>query len=344
MKRKIIFHIGLEKTGTDSFQRFCKNNSPLFRHSSVLYPTQSLAFSKYNHEPLVACYLPYTPFGISTSGQQRVSVLRSLMAEINHDSADTILISAEHFSSRFSEIEIRQLASDFADYDCRVAVVVRDHLSRMYSSYCQSVLSGSHMTVDEFCDVNFHPDCRYTRYKETILLWEHVFGKENISVFCYRSGRSIIPDLCKTLVSSSIPLGAVASYWDNKSIGLGPTETLRLVNKAMARLPGASTNYATWLLLRHARRGIGKLLAVVAGYRPTAPRLMTRRNQCRLKEIAEVDCDWLEKHYGVRLPDHLTGQGRPGDPAESKLDLSDIDMSELGAPRPPKAGDGPSPP
>jgi hypothetical protein len=63
-----------------------------------------------------------------------------------------------------------------------------------------------------------------------------------------------------------------------------------------------------------------------------------------IREIAEADCDWLEKHYGVRLPDHQTGQGWPGDPTESQLDLSEIDMSELGAPRPPTAGDGPSPP
>jgi hypothetical protein len=319
MKRKIIFHIGLEKTGTDSFQRFCKDNYQLLKQYSVLYPIQSFAFYKVNHEPLVACYLPYEVFGIATSVHQRVAVLRSLMTEFHKESAETILISAEHFSSRFSETEIRQLASDFADYDCRIAVVVREHSSRMYSAYCQSVLSGSHMTIDEFCDSTFHPNCRYARYKETIVSWEHTFGKENICVYCYRPGESIIPVLCQNLVSPSMPLGTAASYWDNKSIGLRPTETLRLVNKAMARLPGATTNYPTWLLLRYTRRGIGKLLAIAARYQPKASlRLMSKRNQCRLREIAEADCDWLERHYRVRVPDPWTG---------SKQGSYEIDMS-----------------
>jgi len=64
MKRKLIFHIGLEKAGTGSFQRFCKEHQELLKEHSVLYPTKGPAFFKnYNHAPLVACYLPYRDFG-----------------------------------------------------------------------------------------------------------------------------------------------------------------------------------------------------------------------------------------------------------------------------------------
>jgi hypothetical protein len=139
-------------------------------------------------------------------------------------------------------------------------------------------------------------------------------------------------------------LATAGPYWDNKSIGLGPTETLRSVNEMMTRLPGASTNYATWLLLRYARRSMGKLLAIAASYRPKAPsRLMSERNRQRLREIAESDCNWLEEHYGVRLTGPETEKGRPGDHYQSGLGLAEIDTGEV-APRPPTVGDRPSTP
>ena len=273
---------------------------------------RSFAFAKYNHEPLVACYLPYPDFSISKSREARISVIQSLRTEIDADIADTILISAEHFSSRFTELEIIKLATDFSDYDCRIAIVVREHGLRIYSAYCQSILSGSHMTIDEFCDANFHPSCRYARYKETVGLWDHVFGKENVSVFCCNPGENVIGILCRNLVSPSMPLATSRSYWDNRSIGLGPAETLRTVNEVIARLPGAATSYPTWFLLRHVRRSLGKLLVIVADLKPSGPlRLMSERNRCRLGQIAEADWIWLKEHHGVPLPDPGTGMTVP---------------------------------
>jgi hypothetical protein len=307
MKRKLIFHIGLEKTGTDSFQRFCKEHHKLLKEYSVLYPMKSSNFFKnYNHAPLVACYLPHHDFGLRSSGQARTMVLRSLMAEIDDDDSDTILISAEHFSSRFGDMEIGQLASDFADYDCRIAVVVRDHGSRLYSAYSQTVLSGRDMTLDAFCDEVFHPNAHYMRYAKTIVAWERVFGRKNVSVFCYLPGKNIIPVLCENLISSGMPLSAIKSYWDNRSAGPGPTERLCQVNRAMARVSVGSSSFAGWLVLRYARGGIAKVLTWLDGRRHEARWRLSSHNQERLSEIAKADRVWLETHYGVHLPDQAT--------------------------------------
>jgi hypothetical protein len=307
MKRKLIFHIGLEKTGTDSFQRFCKEHHGLLKEYSVLYPTKNSNFFKnYNHAPLVACYLPHHDFGVRSSGQAKTMVLQSLTAEIDEDCSDTILISAEHFSSRFGDVEIGQLASDFADYDCRIAVVVRDHVSRLYSAYSQTVLSGRGMTLDEFCDEVFHPHASYMRYARTILAWERVFGRKNISVFCYLPGKNIIPVLCENLISSALPLSKIESYWDNRSAGPGPTERLCRMNRAMARVPVGSSSFAGWLVLRYARGGIAKALTWLDGRRQEDRWRLSPQNQQRLGEIAEADRVWLETHYSVRLADQST--------------------------------------
>jgi hypothetical protein len=54
---KVIFHIGLEKTGTTSFQRFCTRNARRLLKHNVLYPKRSSAFHALNHTPLTASYL-----------------------------------------------------------------------------------------------------------------------------------------------------------------------------------------------------------------------------------------------------------------------------------------------
>jgi len=154
-------------------------------------------------------------------------VLGSLIAEIEAEESDTVLISAEHFSSRFGDRETRQLASDFADYDCRIAVVLRDHCSRIFSAYSQTALSGRNITLDEFCHEIFQPHSRYVLYAETIQLWERAFGRNNTSLFCYSPGENIVQVLCGSLLSSAMPLPSMESYWDNRSLGPGPTERLR---------------------------------------------------------------------------------------------------------------------
>jgi hypothetical protein len=304
-KTRVTFHIGLEKTGTDSFQRFCTEQRTLLRQHGVLYPTASLAFGEYSHEPLVACYLGYRDPSIHASGRDRPEVLRSLMAEIADAGVEHVLISGEHFSSRFKEPEIERLATDFSGFDCHIAVVVREHRARLYSAYSQAVLAGRHMTLDAYCDEVFNPDNRYMRYAETISAWERVFSRENLSVFCHARGQDIIPVLCNALFPAGLPLPQSRSYWDNLSIGPGPTEWLRRVNHAIARIPGTA-NPAVRDVLYQPRRRLARLFARIN--RNGEPRLwqLTERNSRRLDEIVAIDSAWLEKHHGIRLSDATT--------------------------------------
>jgi hypothetical protein len=304
-KTRVIFHIGLEKTGTDSFQRFCTEQRTLLRQHGVLYPTVSLAFGEYSHEPLVACYLNYRDPSIHSSGRDRPEVLRSLMTEIVDVGVEHVLISGEHFSSRFREPEIERLAADFSTFDCRIAVVVRQHRARLYSAYSQAVLAGRHMTLDAYCDEIFHPDNRYMRYAETIGAWERAFGRENLSVFCHARGEDVIPVLCGALFPAGLSLPQSKSYWDNLSIGPRATEWLRRVNHAVASIPGTA-NPAARSALYQPRRRLARVFARINPNRD--PRLweLTECNRRRLSEVIEIDNAWLEKHHGIRLDDAAT--------------------------------------
>jgi hypothetical protein len=298
VKRKITFHIGCEKTGCYSFQIFCTRYAELLRQHSVVYPTRSLAFGDRNHAPLAACYLDYDDYSIRSSGRPRLDVLNSLLAEIGEAEDGDILISAEHLSSRFREREICQLASDFADFDCRIAVVVREHQARLFSAYDQSVRSGRDLTLVAYCDEVLHPDNWYMRYATTIGAWEGVFGRENITVLCYLPDEDIVSVLCNALISTDPALVELDSRWENRSIGPTATKWLRRANSVISRVLQTRLP-ALRDVLAVPRRGFvflaRKLATDAQGWH------LSEQNLRRLNAIAAADNDWLQSHYSVRL-------------------------------------------
>jgi hypothetical protein len=296
MKRKITFHIGFEKTGNYSFQRFCAKNASLLNQHDVLYPIKSLAFDEHNHAPLVASYLDYDDFTIRSSGQPRPVVLRSVLAEIAAAENNDVLISAEHLSSRFRDREIFELAADFADFDCRV--VVREHRARFFSAYNQSVRSGRDVTLEAYCDEVFHPSNWYLRYATTIGAWERAFGTKSITVLCYSADHDIVPVLCSALISPDLAFHAAKADREHLSIGPGVTEWLRRANSAIGRIPGAA-HPAIQKALRAPRRGLVGLARKLD--RDTRPWQLSERNWQRLNEIAAFDNDWLKTRYGIQL-------------------------------------------
>jgi hypothetical protein len=308
MKRKITFHIGFEKTGTYSFQTFCTKHAELLRRYSVVYPTRSWAFGDRNHAPLAACYLDYDDFSIRSSGKPRADVLRALLAEIGEAESGRILISAEHFSSRFREREIRQLAADFADFDCRIAIVVREHRARLFSAYSQSVRSGRDMTLEAYCDEVLHPSNWYMYYATTIGAWEGVFGRGNVTVLCHLPDEDIVPVLCNALISPDPALLALDSRRENQSLGPSATEWLRRANSVIRRVPKTRLP-AFQTALGAPRRGFvclaRKLEPDAQGWQ------LSERSLQRLNEIATADNDWLQSNYGVRLPVPSNSAGSP---------------------------------
>ena len=306
-RQRVIFHIGLEKTGTTSFQEFCTDQKLLLKHHGVLYPTASWAFRKYNHAPLVSCYLDYRDFSMASSGRRRGDVLRSLNEEISRSGLGTVLISSEHLSSRFREAEIAKLRADFSAFDCRIAVVVRDHRARLFSAYTQTILSGRHLNFDEYCTEVFHPDNRYLRYAPTIAAWEQSFGHENINVLCYSPTHDIVQRLGTALVAPDLPVTEAFSYRTNIAMNQRAAERLRHFNAAIAHLPGFS-HPAARRFLQVPRRGMAQLLSWIFSAERTHHWVLSEPNLRRLNDIADADSLWLNERYNIDLYEeaHLT--------------------------------------
>ena len=53
---RLILHIGLEKTGSTSFQAYCTENRQRLAAVGALYPANAACFLNFNHAPLAASY------------------------------------------------------------------------------------------------------------------------------------------------------------------------------------------------------------------------------------------------------------------------------------------------
>ncbi len=301
---KVIFHIGLEKTGTTSFQRFCTRNARCLVKHNVLYPKRSSAFHALNHAPLTASYLHsenhddfYLRSTITSS-----EMVKSLKREIEDSGVEIVIISSEHLSSRFRAPKIEKLADDFNEYDCHVVIALRDHLSRLFSSYSTHVMSGSYQTLDEYAEWVLLPDNLYMRYADTIRLWEASFGRDNVIVFDYNEASNVIYSILSRIGLLHLRNKLTDDHKCNASLDANVTEALRLINIAN-RSESAyrrNTAYIEFIKLNYIRSVLKKKLQAQSMCQSMCSHWrLSQPYRKQLLDIAEDDALWLAKHYAM---------------------------------------------
>jgi hypothetical protein len=297
---KIIFHIGLEKTGTTSFQRFCTRNARRLIKHNVLYPKRSSAFHALNHAPLTASYLlsesPDDFYLRSTLTSSEM--VKSLKREIEASGVEKVIISSEHLSSRFRAPQIAKLAEDFNEYECRVVIALRDHLSRLFSSYSTRVMSGSDQTLDEYAEMVLKPDNLYMRYADTIRLWEGSFGRDNVIVFDYNEASDVIYSILSKIGLLHLRNRLTDEHKYNASLDANVTEALRLINIANRSESAYSSRiaYLEFIKLQYVRSLLTKKLQAQSNWSHWR---LSQPYRKQLLDIAETDALWLAKHYAI---------------------------------------------
>ncbi len=307
-KPQIIFHIGLERTGTTSFQRFCHDHRRALLARGVLYPTNNLAFARAsrNHASLVAAYIKeyqYIDLDMTTSWRCREEVASSLRREIETVGAPRTLISAEHMSSRFPRRQIEMLANDFADFDIRVAVVLREHFSRIRSAYSSTIRAGRALTFAQYLDELLLPANWYIRYAATLAPWAETFGRDKIDLFWRGDGVDIVEVLARRFIAADLPLCAVSEYRDNAAQSARILEAMRAINETLIKDARAGAqSRAKHELLAFARSHA--LNALAAKEQPAVARELSldAPHAAALGEIVEDDRRWLLENYGLEAP------------------------------------------
>jgi len=210
-----VLHIGCEKTGTSSIQRFLSVNRPRWRKEGVLYPVcgGSLHGGSQWGFAAVARDEPWETdmgkhLGIASLEDQKAfteKLREDLVSEIiQHRKITRMIVSCEHFHSRLrTREEISRLKEFFSPLceNFRVIMNFRRQDRVALSLYATHLKSGN-PAPQPFLPALDLPETYYFRYDEVFQNWTEVFGVESIRPAIFDSSTAkasaIFKDFCAT--------------------------------------------------------------------------------------------------------------------------------------------------
>lgn len=238
----LYLHIGTEKTGTTSVQRFLRTNRTLLAEHSILYPS---APGRENHMGLTAAAIRERRSGgdvreiyglnsVEDVRRFRETLRDTLKAEVEAAPYTKAVMSGEHCSSRLvHEDEVAWLQEFLQQFFSKVYIVVylRRQDDFFLSTYSTTVKGGS--TSPMALPTGENLNRRYDFWQLTSR-WANVFGRDQIICRKYeKSGLkndSIVEDvLSVTGIPEDLPF-----VWPerlNESLDAESLEFLRLFNR-----------------------------------------------------------------------------------------------------------------
>lgn len=242
---KVVLHIGTEKTGTTSIQHFMSQNRTALLAKGVLYP--NLGSRKDAHFDLVNSVHPLDNGGrhMEFLGPvtQPIDFLWNKLAEcINEHSDKTIVLSAEHFSSRLRENALKYISDFFQKLGITPEIIIylRPQPDYIESSYSTEIKAGSPKVFKKVMEQYQTQTIRYD-YEQLIDLWAGFFSKDSIKIIPYEKS-SIGDDIRLNFLSaigvkdfSGLDLAKTKlnEKWSNPML-----EFARLANARMKHIQG----------------------------------------------------------------------------------------------------------
>ena len=222
---KVILHIGTEKTGSTAIQNFLHHNrkrlvergivpgcaiDPIFGRNNL-----ALALASVDAPGTSIQKFRQAPF---TEYRERVKTIIRRMPEVL-DNSSTIVFSAEHLSSQLiHEAEIESLKTLFGpEFEFEIACYLRPQHELLLGAQAEAIKGGRRNNL-QFNDPRLSdPDRRYGpiyyNYDQMLILWESVFGLENIVVAPFEKetldGADVVSDFLTRVLKTDIGLKRV---------------------------------------------------------------------------------------------------------------------------------------
>lgn len=264
--RNIIIHIGMEKTGTTTIQRFCAANRDVLQRLGVAYP---VSVGTDNHR-LLATYAMTSPrtdeshveLGLIDPAKREKfnsGLEQALANEIAAlpDAVHTIVFSNEHCHSRLHDIEdIERLKRLVAPHGSSVRILVylrrQDEVATsLYSTGLRAGLTRYPIFPSPQEEPNMFR--HFFNYDTFVSLWEEVFGPDAVEVRIF--DREAFPEgsvLNDFLEACSLPWSTDHGFRQvpnqNESIQPVAQEFLRRMNERIPWLVGDAVNSTRWKL------------------------------------------------------------------------------------------------
>ncbi len=213
--RELILHIGTQKTGTTSIQRFLGLNQELLKEQNFLMP-KSLDIGNTHHRWITSFavnaekhdgFLINIGYESKQQQQQALSAkLENFREECNKSEPDSRwIISCEHLQSELQTKEaifkLKHILKESFE-KVKIILYIRDPLGTTISLWSTQLKYGAKLRSLPIPGDPLYE--KVSNHKKTIQNWESVFSRENITVakfqkkdfinndliqdFCYRSG------------------------------------------------------------------------------------------------------------------------------------------------------------
>ncbi len=182
---KVVFHIGIHKTGTTAIQHFCSANREKLTSLGVCYPAIHLKYQAHHNVPW-ALGVRHPDAANAVSAQELAA---AMLRESSQAHCHTLIVSSEEFRNLESEA-IRALKQLFAGHDVSIVVYLRRQDDFLISKYGQHVRMYTIRYSGTIYDFYFRHNfvARYN-YQDLINRWANVFGTDNMIVQVYERQR-----------------------------------------------------------------------------------------------------------------------------------------------------------
>jgi hypothetical protein len=242
---RLVLHIGTEKTGTTSIQHFMSQNRQALLAQGVMYP--HIGQRKDAHFDLVNALHPLDNNGkymefLAPVNDTSLHLWDKLAECIKAHPDKTIVISAEHFSSRLRSKALAFIRDFFKHHNIEPEIIIylRPQADYIESSYSTEIKAGSPKVFPKVMEQYQSQPLRYD-YKKLIDLWSGFFGKKALKLIPYE--KSSIGDdirlsfLAALGVTDTLSLdfsqGKLNEKWSNPML-----EFARLANARMKNIVG----------------------------------------------------------------------------------------------------------
>jgi hypothetical protein len=187
--KRLIIHIGTEKTGTTSIQEyFSANADDLLKSHSVLYP--KFGYSGLAQFELVAALHPMCNSGrlaeFAPKKEYNPDETWSEFCQLIKDSGEEmVLISSEHFSSRLNAEGVafikKKLDKELPEYKVEIVIYLRNQVDMFQSSYSTYIKTGGTKSIFELFK-EMGGNGIYYNFYNLVRLWSDQFGKDAMVV------------------------------------------------------------------------------------------------------------------------------------------------------------------
>ncbi len=164
MSKKIVLHIGANKTGTSSIQRMLLENRPVLQKAGWDYPDYHLHHMA--HHRMAYSIAGHTDRGLAPGWRGE---LRKLIERSPHK----LIFSSELF---FRTGDPAAVAEYFPPEQTQVVLYLREHLAYMMSWYAQAIQERN-LTASFDDYLRLFPQA----FSSYLKRWENIYGRENIT-------------------------------------------------------------------------------------------------------------------------------------------------------------------